>query len=59
MSVTHPQLFCLEPYFSDTVTRTERLEKVEHVLASSTGILDFAVEGENEYHTWSGSEEAD
>jgi hypothetical protein len=41
------------------VTQTESLEKVEHILASSTGILDFAVEGENEYYTWRGSEEAD
>jgi len=35
------------------------LEKVEHILASGTGILDFAVEGENDYYTWRGSEEAD
>jgi hypothetical protein len=35
------------------------LEKVEHVLGSGNGILDFAVEGEKDYYTWRGSEEAD
>jgi hypothetical protein len=33
------------------------LKQVEHVLASGTGTLDFAVEGENDYYTWRGSEE--
>ena len=28
-------------------------------MASSTGILDFAVEGENDYYTWRGAEKSD
>jgi hypothetical protein len=36
-----------------------RLERVEHILASGTGTLDFAVEGEESYYTWRGTEDAD
>jgi len=35
------------------------LDRVEHILASGTGVLDFAVAGENEYYTWDGVEDAD
>jgi hypothetical protein len=41
------------------VSQRTVLEKVEHILASGTGTLDFAVEGENQYYTWRGTEEAD
>jgi hypothetical protein len=35
------------------------LEQVEYILASGTGTLDFAVEGESGYYTWHGTEDAD
>lgn len=35
-----------------------RLEDVEHVLGSGNGVLDFAVEGRNEFVTWWGTEDA-
>lgn len=35
------------------------LERVEHILGSGTGTLDFAVAGESEYYTWYGIEDAD
>jgi hypothetical protein len=41
------------------MTRIEtetRLEQVEHVLGSGTGVLDFAVAGESSYYTWEGEE---
>jgi hypothetical protein len=41
------------------ITQTTRLERVEHILGSGTGTLDFAVEGEEEYYTWEGNEDAD
>lgn len=41
------------------ITRTTRLERVEHIIGSGVGILDFAVEGEDGYYTWNGNEDAD
>jgi len=41
------------------ITQTTRLERVEHILGSGTGTLDFAVEGEDSYYTWEGQEDAD
>lgn len=41
------------------ITQTTRLERVEHVLGSGVGILDFAVEGEQSYYTWEGAEATD
>lgn len=35
------------------------LDRVEHILASGVGTLDFAVAGENEYYSWWGTEDAD
>lgn len=35
------------------------LDRVEHILASGTGILDFAVTGESGHYTWHGTEDAD
>jgi hypothetical protein len=42
-----------------SVKQPKSLKQVEHILASGTGTVDFAVEGENEYYTWRGSEEGD
>jgi hypothetical protein len=42
-----------------SVIEQTRLDRVEHILASGTGTLDFAVEGEESYYTWRGTEEAD
>lgn len=42
-----------------SVSQKTVLDEVEHILASGTGTLDFAVKGENDYYTWRGSEEAD
>ena len=42
-----------------SVSQKTVLDEVEHILASGTGTLDFAVEGEDDYYTWRGSEEAD
>lgn len=33
-----------------------RLERVEHVLGSGSGVLDFAIEGESGYYTWEADE---
>ena len=41
------------------ISEKTHLDRVEHILASGTGILDFAVDGENQYYTWSGTEDAD
>ncbi|ODR80201.1 hypothetical protein BG842_02770 [Haladaptatus sp. W1] len=41
------------------ISQSTHLEKVEHILGSGTGTLDFAVKGENEYYTWEGNEDAD
>lgn len=35
------------------------LERVEHILGSGSGLLDFAIEGENEPRTWIGREDAE
>lgn len=36
-----------------------RLEHVEYIEGSGSGVLDFAVEGENIPYTWIGTEDAD
>lgn len=41
------------------ITQSTRLERVEHILGSGTGTLDFAVEGEQGYYTWEGGEESE
>lgn len=41
------------------ITQTTRLERVEHILGSGAGVLDFAIEGEDSYYTWEGNEDAD
>lgn len=41
------------------ISQSTRLEEVEHILGSGTGILDFAIAGESGYRTWEGSEDAD
>ena len=35
------------------------LTQIEHILCSGTGTLDFAIEGEEQYYTWEGEEDAD
>lgn len=42
------------PRISQDIT----LDKVEHILGSGTGLLDFAVENED-YYTWEGLEDAE
>ncbi|WP_232685683.1 hypothetical protein [Halobacterium zhouii] len=39
------------------ITQTTRLDRVEHILGSGTGTLDFAIEGQTAYHTWEGEED--
>lgn len=41
------------------IVQRTTLEKVEHILGSGVGTFDFAVEGESEYYTWIGTEDAD
>lgn len=41
------------------IAQRTTLERVEHILGSGVGTLDFAVEGESEYYTWIGTEDAD
>lgn len=41
------------------ITENTRLERVEHILSSGTGTLDFAVEGEQNYYTWNGREDSE
>lgn len=41
------------------ITQTTRLERVEYILGSGIGTLDFAIEGEDAYYTWEGKEDAD
>lgn len=41
------------------IAQNRRLDRVQHIVASGTGILDFAVEGESGYYTWDGQENAD
>jgi len=41
------------------ISEPTRLDRVQHIVGSGTGVLDFAVEGESEYYTWEGSEDAD
>ncbi|WP_232820448.1 hypothetical protein [Halorussus litoreus] len=40
------------------ISQSTTLEQVEHILGSGSGILDFAVEGENDYYTWEDGEDA-
>jgi hypothetical protein len=42
-----------------TVSQSTVLQNVEYILASGNGTLDFAVDGDDEYHTWRGHEEAE
>lgn len=42
-----------------TIAEDVILEEVEHILASGTGVLDFAVADEESYYTWWGAEDAD
>lgn len=42
----------------DRITQTTTLDRVEYIIGSGTGILDFAVEGESGYYTWEGNEDA-
>jgi hypothetical protein len=48
----------VEGYMPQVSQRTV-LEGVEHILGSGNGTLDFAVEGENQYYTWRGNEDAE
>jgi hypothetical protein len=41
------------------LTQPTTLREVEHILASGSGVLDFAVVGEQAYYTWNGTEDAD
>lgn len=40
------------------ISQTTRFERVEHIIGSGTGLLDFAVEGNSGYYTWEGDEDA-
>jgi hypothetical protein len=42
-----------------SIVQSTTLDTVEHILVSGTGVLDFAVAGEDAYYTWRGSEDAD
>lgn len=56
-----PLLGCkhLQAITMPVITDDVRLEHVEHILCSGTGVLDFAVDGEQSYYTWRGHENAD
>ena len=41
------------------IVQSTTLDAVEHILISGTGVLDFAVAGEDDYYTWLGTEDAD
>lgn len=41
------------------ITQPTRLERVDYILGSGTGVLDFALQGESSYATWEGDEEVD
>jgi hypothetical protein len=41
------------------IARPVKLERVEHILGSGSGTLDFAVDGEPDYLTWDGGEDAE
>lgn len=41
------------------ITQSTRLSRVQHIVGSGTGVLDFAVDGEDDYYTWDGNEDAD
>lgn len=41
------------------IAQSVKLRRVEHILGSGSGTLDFAVEGESDYLTWDGEEGAD
>lgn len=42
-----------------SISAETELTKVEHILGSGTGTLDFAVEDEDAYYTWEGPEDAE
>lgn len=42
-----------------TISQKTVLREVEHILASGSGTLDFAVAGQDNYHTWNGEEDAE
>lgn len=41
------------------ITQSTRLSRVQHIIGSGTELLDFAVDGEDDYYTWDGNEDAD
>lgn len=41
------------------VSQGTKLTRVEYILGSGTGVLDFAVQGEDDYYTWEGTENDD
>jgi len=41
------------------ITQSTRLSRVQHIVGSGTGVLDFAVDGEDDYCTWDGNEDAE
>lgn len=41
------------------ITQSTRLSQVQHITGSGTGVLDFAVDGEDDYDTWDGNEGAE
>lgn len=41
------------------ITQSTRLSRVQHIVGSGTGTLDFAVDGEDDYYTWDGNEDSD
>lgn len=42
-----------------TIDADITLERVEHILTSGTGVLDFSVEGATDYYSWWGVEDAE
>jgi hypothetical protein len=45
--------------YMPTIADNLVLDRVEHILASGTGVLDFGVVGEDQYYSWWGTEDAD
>ncbi len=43
----------------ERISRPTRLDRVEYILGSGNGILDFAVDSRDEYVTWHGLEAAE
>lgn len=47
-------------YFTNMkIDETTKLTAIEFILGSGAGTLDFAVEGDEEYYTWSGEEDSE